>query len=594
MLSKQGQAAAALSDEVVYKIEVPANRYDLLCIEGLVLALRTFLGTSSPPTYTAVLPPHPLTLTQLPSTLSVRPFIVGAVLRNLTFDDARYRSFIDLQDKLHQNIGRRRTLVAIGTHDLDTLTPPFTYEALPQRDIVFRPLGEDKEYAVDALFEHYREKASHLLPYLPITEGFPVHPVIFDSQRVVLSLPPIINGEHSKLTLRTRNVLVECTGTDYTKLQIVLQTIVAMFGQYCDPPYQVEAVRVVDPAGKVTITPVLQTSHFTASVDYINRGIGVKLLPKDMVILLTRMSLLATHNAAEHTLSVTAPITRTDILHACDVMEDIAIAYGYNHIPKTIPPTPTIGSQLLVNKLSDQLRDFTAQAGWTEVLTWALVSAQDNFIHMRQQPDAAPAVLVSNPKTAEFELVRTTLLPGLLRALSSNKGLVNLPIRLFEVGDIVLTDDWTDVGAHNERKLAALYCGLTSGFELTHGLVDKLMQQTGYAFLHDQPAPPSGAAVYRLEVSEHAQYFAGRQADVVLGSGEVVGSFGVVHPEVLQAFDIQYPCSALEMDVERLMGIAGGKRKDGKAGEGAKAGQKEEHKERAVHEHPHDGNAYVH
>ena len=601
MSSKQGQAAAALSDEVVYKIEVPANRYDLLCIEGLVLALRTFLGSSSPPTYSAVLPSHPLILTQLPSTLTVRPFIVGAVLRGLTFDEGRYRSFIDLQDKLHQNIGRRRTLVAIGTHDLDTLTPPFTYEALPQKDIAFRPLGEERSYTVDALFAHYREKNSHLLPYLPITEASPVHPVIFDSHRTVLSLPPIINGEHSKITLNTRNVLVECTGTDYTKLCIVLQTIVAMFGQYCETPYQVEAVRVVDPAGKVSVTPNLQTSRFTASVDYINRGIGVRLLPKDMVILLTRMSLIATHNPSDQTLSVTAPITRTDILHACDVMEDIAIAYGYNHIAKTIPPTATIGKQLLVNKLSDQMRDVVAQAGWTEVLTWALVSAQDNFLNMRTQPDSAPAVLVSNPKTAEFELVRTSLLPGLLRALSSNKGLVNLPIRLFEVGDIVLTDERTDVGAHNERKLAALYCGLTSGFEYIHGLVDKVMQQTGFAFKPDDTAIPPGTPVYYLDVSEHAHFFPGRQADVMIfkrgepggpNTVESVGSFGVVHPEVLQAFDIQYPCSALEVDVEKLMGT-GGKGKDAKTVE-ADATGKAEQKERAPHDHPHDGNAYVH
>jgi phenylalanyl-tRNA synthetase beta chain len=56
---------------------------------------------------------------------------VCAVLRNITFTEASYKSFIDLQDKLHQNICRKRTLVAIGTHDLDTLAPPFTYEALP-------------------------------------------------------------------------------------------------------------------------------------------------------------------------------------------------------------------------------------------------------------------------------------------------------------------------------------------------------------------------------------------------------------------------------------------------------------------------------
>lgn len=58
----------------------------------------------------------------------IRPFVVAAVLRGVTFDGARYDSFIELQDRLHQNLCRKRTLVAIGTHDLDTLTPPFTYE----------------------------------------------------------------------------------------------------------------------------------------------------------------------------------------------------------------------------------------------------------------------------------------------------------------------------------------------------------------------------------------------------------------------------------------------------------------------------------
>ena len=57
----------------------------------------------------------------------VRPYVVSAVLRDVQFTQKRYDSFIDLQDKLHQNICRRRTLVAIGTHDLDTVEGPFTY-----------------------------------------------------------------------------------------------------------------------------------------------------------------------------------------------------------------------------------------------------------------------------------------------------------------------------------------------------------------------------------------------------------------------------------------------------------------------------------
>ena len=587
MLSKQGQAASALSEEVVYKIEVPANRYDLLCLEGLTLALRTFLGTAAPPNYRAELPTNPIVITQKAETLGVRPFIVGAVLRGVTFTETIYRSFLDLQDKLHQNIGRRRTLVAIGTHDLDTLKPNFTYEALPPPSISFVPLSEQQPFTVDKLFAHYRAINSHLLPYLPITESAPLHPVIFDSARIVLSLPPIINGQHSRITLQTRNVLIEATGTDLTKLHIALNTIVAMFSQYCDVPHTVEQVHIVNSRGEVDVTPQLRREEFVAPVDYINRCIGINMLPKDMILSLQKMSLHASYDDKSKALHVSAPITRTDILHAADIMEDVAIAYGYNRIRKTIPSTFTIARQQLINKHSDLLREVTAQAGWTEVLTWALVAHSDNYASMRRADDGQ-AVLIANPKTAEFECVRVSLLSGLLKALSSNKGQVSLPLRLFEVGDCVLVDETSEVGAHNERRLAALYCGVTSGFEYVHGLVDRLLQQTGYLFQHDQSnasalavlsTAAASAATYTLVPSEHPSFFPGRQADIVSG-GVVLGRFGVLHPEVLAAFEVPYPVSALELDVRKLIPAAQAK--------------EDTHHVRAVHEHPHSGNAYVH
>lgn len=88
-------------------------------------------------------------------TQSVRGFVVGAVLRNLKFTADSYASFIDLQDKLHQNIARKRTLVAIGTHDLDTIQGPFTYDALPPDQIRFQALNTDKERSASELMELY-------------------------------------------------------------------------------------------------------------------------------------------------------------------------------------------------------------------------------------------------------------------------------------------------------------------------------------------------------------------------------------------------------------------------------------------------------
>ncbi|VDO29098.1 unnamed protein product [Haemonchus placei] len=114
---ERGEAAAGdeLCDSEVYKVDIPANRYDLLCVGGLTRALRVFKNEVRT---------NPLALLIFFNfkTAAVRPFVVGAILRNVSFDADNYASFIDLQDKLHQNICRKRTLVAIGTHDLDTIS----------------------------------------------------------------------------------------------------------------------------------------------------------------------------------------------------------------------------------------------------------------------------------------------------------------------------------------------------------------------------------------------------------------------------------------------------------------------------------------
>jgi len=145
-------------EEVIYKIEIPANRYDLLCLEGLAQALRIFIGKDEVPHYKVLdLPVNSMLKMHVkPETSLIRPFIVCAVLRGITFDEDRYNSFIDLQDKLHQNLCRRRTLVAIGTHDLDTLQGPFTYEALAPSEIKFVPLKQVKEFRADELMEYYK------------------------------------------------------------------------------------------------------------------------------------------------------------------------------------------------------------------------------------------------------------------------------------------------------------------------------------------------------------------------------------------------------------------------------------------------------
>ena len=182
-------------------------------------------------------------MTVKPSTGEVRPHVVCAILRDVTFNQERYESFIDLQDQLHRNLCRMRTLVAIGTHDYDQLSGPFEYHAKDPNEINFVPLTEtDRSFTAKDLMEHYETDPAckHLKPYVPIIKDEPLYPVIYDQNGTVLSLPPIINGRHSRIQLHTKNVFIECTATDLTKANIVLDTVVAMFSEHCAQPFTVE------------------------------------------------------------------------------------------------------------------------------------------------------------------------------------------------------------------------------------------------------------------------------------------------------------------------------------------------------------------
>merc|ERR1719309_1560686 len=474
---------------------------------------------------------------------AVRPFVIGAVLRGVTFTKERYDSFIDLQDKLHQNLARKRTLASVGTHDLDTIKGPFKYMAKPPKDIKFVPLNQTKEFTSAELMDLYSTD-SHLKAYLPIIRDSPVYPVIYDSKDVVLSLPPIINGEHSKITLKTKNVLIECTCTDLTKGKIVLDTLVTMFSQYCSKPFTIEPVETVS-NGKSNVYPTLKYRTETFSAEAVNGLVGVQQSPEQIAKLLSKMCLESTVNK-DNSISVTIPPTRHDVIHPCDIYEDVAIAYGYNNIVKTTPQTLTVAQQLPINKLTDQLRESVAQSGFTEALTFSLCSRDDVGAKMRKTIESIPAVHISNPKTLEFQVARTALLPGLLKTLQANRNLP-IPIKLFEISDVVLKDLGTEVGARNERHLAAVFYNKNPGFEIIHGLLDRLMQ-----LLEVPPVQSGSSDGYFLRQGEDPTFFPGRAADIV-AYGQVVGSLGVLHPDVVTGFDLNLPCSAIEINLEPFL-----------------------------------------
>jgi len=185
-------------------------------------------------------------------------------------------------------------------------------------------------------------------------------------------------------------------------------------------------------------------------------------------------------------------------------------------------------------------------AGFTEVLTWILCSHEENFSMVSRKDDQKTAVVIGNPRSSDFEIARTSLLPGILKTMGHNKDHPR-PIKIFEVSDIVILDDEKDVGAANQRQVAALYCNSNSGFEIIHGLVDRIMEVVGVPFV--SVGDDSG---YYIRPSHEPEFFPGRQASILF-KGKSIGSFGIVHPEVLARFDIPDPCSMLEINIQPFL-----------------------------------------
>lgn len=357
---------------------------------------------------------------------TIRPYVVCAILRDVTFDDARYHSFLELQDQLHRNLCRNRTLVAIGTHDLDAVQGPFVYDACPPKDIRFVPLthvAEEREFAGDALLEHYATEPAckHLKPYVPIIRDAPLYPVVLDSEGTVLSLPPIINGSKSRITLDTKNVFIECTATNLTKANIVLDTVVAMFSEYAARPFTVEPVTVtyVDETGAATdsqVTPVMYARKETASVNMVNSLIGIDLPADKMAQLCNKVMLgparILLAEGEEGPLLEVTPHPHP-LRHPTRRRRRRGRGHGVR----------------LQQHPEDAAEDPHGRQRPAPEHSRRPASGGDRAGGVHRGPDArpalrrplAPAIRLSNPANVEYEMVRTSLLPGLLKCLQHNR-----------------------------------------------------------------------------------------------------------------------------------------------------------------------------
>jgi phenylalanyl-tRNA synthetase beta chain len=496
-------------------VEFFPNRPDLFSVEGAARAMRGFLGIETGlPQYSVR--PSGIRFTIDAKLASIRPCLASAVIRNVTFDDESILSIMALQEALHWAVGRGRSKVAIGIHDLDTVTPPFHYVASP-RSRKFVPLDFTEDLTLDGILENHPKGRD----YAKIVKNFPLFPLIVDDEDHVCSFPPIINGERTRVTTATKNILLDVTGTDQRAVNVAANIICTALAE---AGATIESVEI-----NGAVFPDLIPAVRTVSVRECSDLIGVELTALQMAELLEKMRFGA-EPAGPDRVRVQVPCYRADIMHDWDLFEDVAIAYGYENFAVEVPPTFSIGTEHPANAIAGQARAILAGLGYLEMMPFTLTN--ERVLCDQVQRPRAPATLhLMHPISEEYTVVRTDIVPLLLEMLQVNRHR-ELPQRLFATGDVI-------ADLRTTQRLAFVSTHAGADFSEAYAHADAVLRELGIP--------------YSAEVSDDAAFIEGRRADIIVG-GKKAGVFGEIHPAVLTAFELEQPVAAFELDLRAVPG----------------------------------------
>ena len=498
------------------RVEYSPNRPDFGTDFGIGRAMKGLLGKE------VGLPKFPLS----PSGVSVsvdknlsrvRPYIASAVITGLRLDDEDIRQIISLQEDLHNGLGRRRKTVAIGLHDFKALRPPFFYRAV-NSDFKFVPLGGSKELTIARILSETPEGRTHGYAL----SGSKRYPVITDSKGVVLSFPPIINGDATMVTPKTSSMFIDVTSTERKAgddVMAVMATTLAEAGG------RLETVQIGYPAGRRT-TPDLTPVELPLDSELVRKVLGLDLDRREITRSLAKSRLGVRGN------KVLGPRYRIDLLHPVDVAEEVALGHGVDRIRPLYPPSKQPGSFDRFEEFLDSVSTVMAGSGMIELMTFELTDERSLY-SMFQRPSLAK-VTVQNPKSTDHSILRDALVPCLMASLAVNVK-SDYPQRVFEIGRVYsrsrdrVSESW---------RLGCLIAHSQASFtEAKMHLESLLRTLTG----RELPTPGSS----------HWAFAPGRCAAVVAGR-QAIGQVGEVKPEAIVAFGLGVAVSGFEIDLSVL------------------------------------------
>jgi phenylalanyl-tRNA synthetase beta chain len=504
------------------------NRPDLWNVEGLARTLRLLTGLEKGlKQYKAG--KYLIEVCVDPRLKPIRPYIACSIVKDLMLTDAVIRGMMQLQDKLDHTYGRNRRRTSIGLYDFDLIEPPLSYTVSKPAETKFVPLGFEKEMTLTQILKEHPKG----LEYGSIIYKHPVYPVFLDADNKVLSFPPIINSNDlGRITEETKNLLVEVTGTNH---ETVLNTLAMVTLSLIDRGGKAYSSVIHYPdEDTAEATPNFDTKTMRLDVAYANRVLGMELSARRIAGLLAEAG-FDVDRSSRTEITVRIPCYRIDVMHQIDLVEDIAIAYGYGDMKPLWRKLATVGGLRPGQNMINIARELMVGLGFQEVLTYNLTNLDSLFTKMRCRKQ--DTVELANPKVQTFTCLRSWLLPSLMEFLSRNTS-VEYPQRVFELGAVTLPDDKQETRTRDDERLAAITCHPTASFSEVKSFLDSWFLNMGLE--------------WKIAEIVHSAFVDGRVGKAIVHKQDV-GFLGEVHPEVLTAWKLENPAAAFELNMARIL-----------------------------------------
>ncbi|WP_224267777.1 phenylalanine--tRNA ligase subunit beta [Haloprofundus salinisoli] len=558
------------TEDGLMQFEFGPDRLDRLSVEGVARSLRYQYGDDRG-VYVPQTNSPDWTIDVDESVPEQRPYVTGAIVRGVDLDEDALDSFIQLQEKLHATMGRKRVKGAIGIHDLVMLkganlgerdvgadsgpeevnerreSSPrtrgnsITYRGVDPEGERFVPLDSNAELTPGEVLERHPTGEK----YADVVADYERYPAIYD-ELGLFSFPPVINGRRTEVDEDSTDLLVELTGTDQWTIDkmcnIICYALSARGGT-------IEEVEVETPEGTL-VRPDFDVDTKTVEHDRIETLLGTDLDFEEVVDLFERSGLDATTNLGdEMSYEVEIPPYRVDVLHPVDLVDDVGRAYGFNTLEPRYPDVGTVGGRHDRSDLERSVRERLVGLGFEDMLNFHMTDEATNYDRMgldSETPEASrtddtalgatPPVRIVEPYSEDYTMLRTWALPSLMTVLENNTHRA-YPQELSEVGFVAHEESEANTGVAESHRVAGVLARYDATYEDAKAKLQALCRDFGVEL--ETPA------------AEHPSFIDGRTAAVVV-DGEPAGVIGEIHPEVLVEHDLELPVVAFEFELAAL------------------------------------------